>query len=146
MDRKTAFNFLMEEKNSRLFKWFLGMRVVQAATVSTANVCDNLDVLKSDSLFSGFFDRMNEGLNGMSQAINMPLEVLDRVINLRCREADVFRAYIELLPLYGDLADYAESLAAFMVQECNTAARLAFEVAQEALPEVYIEFIASFSR
>lgn len=146
MDRKTAFTFLMENKNSRLFQWFLGMRLVQAATTSTTNVCDNLDVLKDDPLFAAFFDRMQEGLHGMSEAIGMPLDVLDRVINLRCREADVFRAYIELLPLYGDLESYTEKLSLFMVQECNTVARLAFEVAREALPQVFVEFIASFSR
>ncbi|KAI9021913.1 RAVE protein 1 C terminal-domain-containing protein [Hyaloraphidium curvatum] len=146
MDRKTAFNFLMENRNARLFKWFLGMRLVQAATTATANVCDNMDVLQSDPVFSSFFDSMHDGLNSMSEAIEMPLEVLDRVINLRCREADVFRAYIELLPLTGELASYAESLALFMVQECNTVARLAFEVARKALPPVFVEFISSFSR
>lgn len=146
MDRKTAFHFLMENKNARLLKWFLGMRMTQAATNSTANVCDNLDILKEDAVFSNFFNRMNEGLLRMAKDIDMSLEALDHALALRCRESDMFRPYIELLPLYGHLTSYADDLSDFMVQECNTVARLSFEVARQALPQVFIGFIASFSR
>ncbi len=146
MGEKQAFNFLVERMNSELYKQVLAMRVVQAATNSSATVSDYYEILKKDSTFADYFNLIHDGFIGLCDAVDMPLQVLDKDLRLRCEETDIFRAYIELLPLTGSISRYSETLSEFMVQECNNAARLVFALTNGELPSVYVEFLSSFSR
>ncbi|KAJ3044683.1 regulator of (H+)-ATPase in vacuolar membrane, partial [Rhizophlyctis rosea] len=129
MDANTQFRFELETRNVRLYKWMLSMRIVQAVIKSASHVSKNMDVLSSDAVFRDYFLRSREGIRSLCTMVEMPEEVMDRLLRWRCKETDAILPFVEVLPLRGVLEDYAEAVSTFLAEQSNTLARLTFSEA-----------------
>ncbi|KAI8913148.1 RAVE protein 1 C terminal-domain-containing protein [Powellomyces hirtus] len=124
-DPKRLLRFELEKRNMRLYKWMLAMRIVQAVYKSISIVSKNREVLQEEPTFRDYFTLLLDGMRTLLEIVEMPVEVMNRILAMRCREMDAIAAYVEIVPLHGTLRDYLPSVERFLAEECNTLARLA---------------------
>ena len=56
----------------------------------------------------------------------MPIEIMEKIISIRCREMDGIISFSEILPLYGNTERAVKHLSEFMVNVSNTLIRVPF--------------------
>ncbi|KAJ3285428.1 regulator of (H+)-ATPase in vacuolar membrane, partial [Borealophlyctis nickersoniae] len=129
VDSKALLRYELEKRNVRLYKWMLAMRIVQAAYRSASNVSLNWEALKSDPTFHDYFSLLRDGFRNLCKNADMPEALMD-----------------EILPLRGELREYAGIVSSFVRDECSILARRAFShhASEENLH--HYEFISTLSR
>ncbi|KAJ3017210.1 regulator of (H+)-ATPase in vacuolar membrane [Thoreauomyces humboldtii] len=131
-DPASLLRFELEKRNMRLYMWMLAMRIVQAVYKSVSIVSRNRELLQVEATFRDYFSLLLGGVRSLLEIVDMPVAVMGRVLAMRCREMDAIVAYVELIPLQGHLKDYVPEVEGFLVEECNTLARLTLVCALRA--------------
>ncbi|KAI9006205.1 RAVE protein 1 C terminal-domain-containing protein [Gaertneriomyces semiglobifer] len=124
VDGAAALRLAMENRNVKLYNWMLTMRVIQAAYKSATVISINRHILKVEPTFRDYFNLLRDGIRDLCSLVNMPEAVMDRILDMRCREMDALLAFVEIIPFKGNLLDYVDSLEQFLVDECTILARL----------------------
>ncbi|KAI8818763.1 RAVE protein 1 C terminal-domain-containing protein [Fimicolochytrium jonesii] len=126
MDDKTRLRFELEQRNMRLYKWILAMRIVQAVYKSVTIVSRNRHILSVESTFRDYTILLVKGIQTLLEIVQMPVDVMDQVLTSRCREMDAIVAYGAIIPLRGTLQDYGSIVELFLLEKSNVVAKLAF--------------------
>ncbi|KAI9089649.1 RAVE protein 1 C terminal-domain-containing protein [Phlyctochytrium arcticum] len=142
LDERTRFRCELEKRNIRLYKWILAMRIVQAVYKSITAVAQNQDILKSEITFLDYFTLIREGIHSLCDIVGMPLQVMDRILDSRCREMEALVPQVELLPLHGTLSESRKAVEEFVVEECNTLTRLGLQEGLSTDDFPYVETLA----
>jgi hypothetical protein len=84
-------------------------------------------MLKYDPSLGTYFDDLKQGIMILSNLVNMPAKLVNRLLDIRCREMDSIVAHVELLPIYDSpVSTSASFLSSFLIDVSNTLARITF--------------------
>ncbi|KAI8586289.1 RAVE protein 1 C terminal-domain-containing protein [Geranomyces variabilis] len=143
-DPQRILRLKLEKRNMRLYKWMLSMRIVQAVYRSVSIVSKNREILTAEDTFRDYFKLLVDGIRLLLDIVEMPAEVMDRVLVTRCREMNAVSAFVELAPLHITLQESLPVVEKFLVEQCNELARLTLgeRLNRKSQQPVYVESLA----
>ncbi|KAJ3174760.1 regulator of (H+)-ATPase in vacuolar membrane [Geranomyces variabilis] len=141
-DPKRVLRLELEKRNMRLYKWMLSMRIVQAVYKSVSVVSKNREILASEDTFRDYFKLLIDGIRLLLEIVEMPVEVMDRVLVTRCREMNAVLAFVELAPLRNTLQESLPIVETFLVEQSNELARLTLGLNRSSRQPAYVESLA----
>ncbi|KAJ3161107.1 regulator of (H+)-ATPase in vacuolar membrane [Geranomyces michiganensis] len=144
---KRQLGLELEKRNMRLYKWMLSMRIVQAVYKSVSIVSKNREILKVENTFRDYFTLLVEGIRSLLKIVEMPVEVMDRVLVSRCQEMNAVSAFVQLAPLHSTLEENVQIFEKFLVEQCNELARLTVgeRLNRKSQQPAYVENLARWT-
>ncbi|KAH6579008.1 hypothetical protein BASA61_010537 [Batrachochytrium salamandrivorans] len=127
LTHKDWLRLVVHKQSIKAYTWILVMHICQSIYSSATTVSDYKAELKDEPVLCEYFSYLRQGITALRHIVDMPVSVMDRLLNLRCREMNALVAYMEIAPLHGEITDFNSDVSTFMVQEANTLARIAFD-------------------